>query len=213
MPLTFLALLTISTGACGAPADDAGTTGSAVVEDELQLDQVKGILAKLDAQRGGNPIGPYYKDGARIEGCWRNPAGSKLTDLQKALYCSMPLEFRLCNTIVLLKTDESRVDDRYQGYLDCQKKVDGVFGSRGEFVYDSDVNAMYKRLFLQGAKLSAADEANVVAARKPVFSTRPFPVVIVAIVEGLTKESVDLSTAALETLVKDFISNTGQSPG
>ena len=205
--------LLLSVTACSSPPpDESETQGSAVVARELDVTQVNAVIAKLDRLRTGDSIGRYYEDGARLEGCWRNPAGAKLTELKKAFYCSMPLEFRLCNTIVLLSTDESKVAERYQGYLDCQTKVDAVFGSKGLFVYDADVNAMYETLYLKGASPPAADSASLVAASKPTFTSRPFPVVLLAIGRTLAEEAVDLAAAGLSSLAEDVTTRSGDEP-
>lgn len=216
-PLAFALLFAafgVSTGACSAPASDDGSTaaGSAIVEGSIDVDGVNAAIAKLDGVRTGASIGTYYEDGARMEGCWRNPAGNKLTDLKKAFYCSMPLEFRLCNTIVLLTTDEAKVDERYRGYLDCQTKVDAVFGGAGLFRFDGDVNAMYQRLFLESAKLSAEDTASVVAAHKPAFSDRSFTVVLLAIGRSLAKEAADMAARELTSMADDVKSESGADP-
>jgi hypothetical protein len=206
-----VALLSVT--ACSSPpADESETQGAAVVARELDVAHVNAVIAKLDHLRTSEPIGSYYEDGARIEGCWRNPAGAKLTELKKAFYCSMPLEFRLCNTIVLLSIDEARIADRYQGYLDCQQKVDTVFGKKGLFVYDSDVNAMYETLYLKGATLPAADTASLVAARKPTFTDRSFAVVLLAIGRTLAEEAVDLSALGLSSLADDVKARSGDDP-
>lgn len=203
-----LSLLGAADG-CSTPveesaSDEAQINASAEAKASLDADAVNAAIAELQRARESVPIGAYYEDGSRIEGCWRNPAGAKLTDLKKAFYCSMPLEFRLCNTIVLLTTEESEVTQRYQGYLDCQKKVDGVFGNDGRFTFSDDVNAMYEKLYLKGDALPPSDAAKVVAANKPVLSGRSFPIVLLAIGKSLTKEAVDLSLDALSSLVSDY---------
>jgi len=209
-----LSTLGIATGACSAPAADDGSAaaGSAIVEDSLDVGSVNAAIAKLDALRTGDPIGPYYEDGARMEGCWRNPAGNKLTDLKKAFYCSMPLEFRLCNTIVLLTTDDSKVDERYQGYLDCQTKVDAVFGNAGLFRFDDDVDAMYKTLFLESRTLSAEDTASVVGAHKPALTSRSFTVVLLAIGRSLVQEAADMAARELTSMADDVKAESGADP-
>jgi hypothetical protein len=209
--LATLAASSIASTGCATTSDDAGATQSDLATPTLAVDDVNAAIAKLDAQRNGAPIGRYYEDGNRVEGCWRNPAGSKLTDLKKAFYCSMPLEFRLCNTVVLLTVDESAVDDRYAGYLDCQKKVDAAFGGHGLFRYDDDVNAMYASLYLRGATLPDSDSAAVVAAHKPAFTSRSFPEILLLIGESLAKEAVDLSVAALVAMGDGFHAAGGEA--
>jgi hypothetical protein len=201
-----LALLVTLAAGCTGSGESSTSSSNAISSSEATLDaaSVSAAIAKLTHQRTGDPIGTYYTDGSRLEGCWLNPAGSKLTDLKKAFYCSMPLEFRLCNTIVLLTTDDSKVDERYQGYLDCQKKVDGALGGNGLFVYDAGVNSMYKQLFLEGATLAADDTTRVVAANKPTFSGRSFPTLLLAIGESVATEATDLAWSALSSMVDDF---------
>jgi hypothetical protein len=212
LALAAAALVAVTTACSSAPADESETQGSAVVAHELDAAHVNAVIAKLDRVRNGALVGRYYEDGARLEGCWRNPAGSKLTELKKAFYCSMPLEFRLCNTLVLLTIDESRVADRYQGYLDCQLKVDAVFGRKGLFVYEADVNELYETLYLKGATLSGADTAGLVAARKPTFTDRSFPVVLLAIGRTLAEEAVDLAADGLASLADDVKARSGDDP-
>src|SRR5258706_14073464 len=71
-------------GACQAPS----LVPIASLGDDLRSlearERVESAIAKLDAQRNSAPFAPYYADGARVEGCWANPAGSKLTEIQKA---------------------------------------------------------------------------------------------------------------------------------
>lgn len=209
-----VAALGIGSAACSAPPADDGSTaaGSAIVEDSLDVGSVNATIAKLDALRTGDPIGPYYEDGARMEGCWRNPAGNKLSDLRKAFYCSMPLEFRLCNTIVLLSTDEPDVDKRYQGYLACQAKVDAVFGNAGLFRFDADVNTMYQKLFLESRTLSAEDTASVVAAHKPTLTSRSFTLILLAIGRSLASEAADLALRGLTSMADDVKTQSGADP-
>jgi hypothetical protein len=216
-PLAFalvLGALGLSASACSAPSSDDGSTaqGSAIVQSALDVGDVNAVIGQLDAIRTGDPIGTYYEDGARIEGCWRNPAGNKLTDLKKAFYCAMPLEFRLCNTIVLLTTDEAKVSERYQGYVDCQTKVDAVFGSKGLFKFGADVDAMYQKLFLDSATLSAEDTSSVVAANKPAFSSHSFAVILLAIARSLAKEAVDIAARGLTAMADDVKTESGDDP-
>jgi hypothetical protein len=195
---------------CGSSSDDdVGSGGASALSDDsssngLSADAVDAAIAKLDKQRNGAPIGPFYADGTRMEGCWRNPAGDKLSDLQKSFYCSMPLEFRICNTVVLLTSNESDVDKRFQGYLDCQTKVDAVFGSKKLFVYDDDISTIYKELFLKRGALPDADTTRIVAAAKPTFGSSSFTVILAEILASLGKEAVELSAAGLEDMVTAY---------
>jgi len=206
--LLLLALATTAAVAgCAADAstDDAESdSAEAISKGVVDAKAVTRVIAALDAQRAAAPIGRYYEDGARVEGCWLNPAGAKLTPLKKAFYCAMPLEFRLCNTVVLLTHDESQVSARYQGYLDCQRKVDAVFGGRGRFVYGAETNALYRALYLEGASPPAADAARIVEAHQPRASGRSFAPVLLDIERSLAREAADLSLDGLRTLVDDF---------
>jgi hypothetical protein len=205
------ALVATGCSASTDTSDAANGTSSAVASARLDVAAVRAVVAKLDAQRADVSNASYYADGSRVEGCWLNPAGNKLSDLQKALYCSMPLEFRLCNTVVLLSTDESDVATRYAGYLDCQAKVDAVFGGHGLFRYGSDVDDVYKSLYLERATLDPADESSVVAAAKPTYSGRSFPRVLLSIGASLTEEAADLATGSLEDLVGAFQAAGGEA--
>ncbi len=204
-------------GCAGAEPDDAGQSEAAMNAamskgDGVSASAVRDAIGVLAAQRSTAPLGTYYEDGNRLEGCWRNPAGNKLTDLKKAFYCSMPLEFRLCNTVVLLTTDEAKVDARYQGYLDCQKKVDRVFGSEGRFVYDANINAVYKHLYLEGQTLSDAETESIVSANKPAYTSRSFVIVLAAIGESLAREAIDLSMSSLSEMVDSFKQKLNTDP-
>jgi hypothetical protein len=216
-PTTLLVLVSSvlwQTG-CSAQEDDASSSPAAmtaVSESTLRVADVTRVVDRLTSQRTSAPLGKYYEDGSRLEGCWRNPAGARLTDLKKAFYCAMPLEFRLCNSVLLLTTDDADVDKRFSGYLDCQKKVDRVFSGKVSFVYDDETNALYKQLFLQGATLPKDDEAQVIAANKPTFSDRSFEGVLAAIAKTLTAEAIDLASTAFTSLVANFKSETESSP-
>lgn len=210
------AVLSTLTGCATAPSEPeaSGEAASSDLSPTLAPSRgdVEAAIATLDAHRGSERLAPYYADGSRLEGCWRNPAGSKLSDLQKAFYCAMPLELRLCNTVKLLSIDEAEVDERYDAYLACQKKVDAVFGGTGAFVYDDQVNAVYKQLFLARATLSDEDTASVVAANRPAFSSRPFPLVLVAIGATLAKEAAALLVDGLSSLADDYREETKSEP-
>jgi len=209
-----LAAVTLSTAACSAATDDDGTdtSGSAVVVSHLDVGEVNAAIAKLTSLRTGDTFGSYYEDGVRVEGCWRNPAGNKLSDLKKAFYCSMPLEFRLCNSVVVLTTEDVDVDERYEKYLGCQKKVDAVFGNKGSFIFDDDVNALYKSLFLMSGTLTAEDNASVVAANKPAFSNHSFATLVLSIGKSLAVEAVDMAVSGLTSMVTDYKNASGDEP-
>ncbi len=207
--LLFLAGCSSSAGAGG----DADSNASDVVTSStLDVAEVDAVLAKLKTQRSSDPIAPWYTDTLRAEGCWRNPAGNKLSDLKKALYCSMPLELRLCNTVVLLTVDEKKRDVRYAGFLDCQRKVDAVFGGKGTFVYDDDVNAMYQKLYLEGGTLTETDLARVVRETKPAYTERSFTDLLGAIGASLLDEATKLALQGLQPLVDAYLAATNGKP-
>jgi hypothetical protein len=208
-------LALLLTAACSSQTDSADSDSNSsdvVTSQTLDANAVDAVLTKLAAQRAAAPIGPWYKDPTRLEGCWRNPAGDKLSDLQKTLYCSMPLELRLCNTVVLLTTDDAKRDERYRGFLDCQQKVDAVFGGKGLFVYGDDVNAMYKTLFLEGGTLASQDLSHVVSANKPAFTERPFTILLATIASGLVDEAAKLGLSALKSMIDEYVAAAQEQP-
>ena len=207
--------LVLATAACASPTDDsedAANGAAAVSEDALTLRDVQASIKSLTSLRDGAELGPYGADGARVEGCWRNPAGNKLSDLKKAFYCSMPLEFRLCNTVVLLATDDTKIDERYRGYLSCKAKVETVFGHRGLFAFDANTDAVYEQLFLRDKTLSSADTKTIVDAEKPTFGSKSFTRLLLEIGWSLTKEATDLALAGLSSLASDYHASTNDDP-
>lgn len=210
--LAGLALCAVA-GCSNAPVED-GESATSHLESAPAPSRanVEAAIATLDAHRGSEELAPYYADGSRLDGCFRNPAGNKLSDLQKTFYCAMPLELRLCNTVKLLTIDESKVDERYAAYLACQKKVDAVFGGKGAFVYDDNVNAVYKTLFLSRAPLAEEDTAAVIAKHKPALTSRPFAFVLVEIGVTLTKEATDLALGELSSMADDYRDETKTEP-
>jgi len=61
-----------------------------------------------DSIKSSRMLAPRYLEGnPRFEACWINPAADKLSDIQKAYYCAVPLEVRLCNTPDLRKIKKS----------------------------------------------------------------------------------------------------------
>lgn len=210
----FVAGLALALAACAAPREEEAQSdgSSAISSPTLDRARVDAAIASLTSVRNGAEIGSYYADGVRAEGCWRNPAGKKLTDLKKAFYCSMPLEFRLCNTIVLLTNDESDVEARRSGYFDCKTKVERVFGGRGLFQFDSNVDDVYGRLYLRGETLSDEDTADVVARNKPAFGSSGFPVLLAEIGASLVREGADMSLDSLASLVEGYKTATMEDP-
>jgi hypothetical protein len=166
---------------------------------------VPGAIAELQAQLGSAPLAGYYADGTRVEGCWANPVGSDLSDIQKAFYCSMPLELRLCNSLVLLATRSSKdVATRWSGYVQCQQRVDAIAGGSGAFLYDAKVNASYYWLMLENdSELSAADEASVARSVKPASSGRSFSTLLGIITTAATEEAADAAFNGLQPLLDE----------
>jgi hypothetical protein len=109
----------------------------------------------------------------------------------------MPLEFRLCNSILLISTEDAQNTERYAGYLSCQKKVDA---------------AMYQAVFLKGATLPPADNASVVAANKPKLGDRSFPGIVLSIARGLAMEAIELAVSGLSSLASDYETASGDDP-
>jgi hypothetical protein len=216
----FVGLLPV---ACASSSDDgadsAGADLSAAPASTLAVDDVALAMSKLDDQRTKQPIAPF-QDQTRIEGCWLNPAADHpcgrgtscppWSPLKKAFYCKQPLEFRICSSTVLLTTNESEPDKRMAGYRDCQKKVDALFGGKGLFLYDDQVAEVWQRIVVEGATLSPADEAKLVAPAKPQLTGRSFPVLLAKIVEGLGVEAVELSVAGLAPMIEDLKNAGGE---
>lgn len=200
--LFVLAGIALSLGCSGA-AEDSPASDEAAVEASSPA-AIEKALSTLHEQTTRGKLAKYYADGARIEACWRNPKGSKLTDMQKALYCSMPLEFRLCNTVVLLTTEETDIAARKEGYARCQPMVDAMFGGRGEFIYDARINAAYTAVFLEKSSgLTREEERALVARYKPPSTERTFPELLAAVVSGLASEAVDVASDALASMIEE----------
>lgn len=213
--LAALLFALVLTPACAAADADEGqgeSENAVVAPANVSTAEVESVIAKLRAQRESAPFARYYEDGSRIEGCWRNPAGAKLTELKKAVYCAMPLELRLCNTPVLLTVDEHDVVGRFRGYVDCKKKVDAVFGGRASFAYGPDVDAVYRQIYLEGRTLSAEDTTRIVAANVPRYSSRSFLVVLASIGASLVAEARELAVDALLSMARDYEHDTGLEP-
>ncbi len=188
-------------GSSSASDADAGASDAPPKSDV----DVPGAIAELQAQLGSAPLASYYADGTRVEGCWANPVGSDLSDIQKAFYCSMPLELRLCNSLVLLATKSSNdVATRWSGYVQCQQRVDAIAGGSGAFLYDAKVNASYYWLMLENdSELSAADEASVVQSVKPASSGRSFSSLLGIITAAATAEAADAAFNGLQQLLDE----------
>jgi hypothetical protein len=191
--LLFMALSAVAcSSSTGAESSDLSESATPTQDKTATVTRA---LAELDRQM--DAYSPYYdespdgrrQNGARIAGCWANPAGSDLSDVQKAFYCSMPLEFRICNTVVLLSTKTTKdVDSRYQGYLNCQAKVAGVL-SDSTFEYSADVDQAYRKVFLE--QDASWTPASMVSDKRP-DAFDPFPVLLGRIVDSLVEEGTDL---------------------
>ena len=209
--LATVILLASTLGACAsASTEDAASGGADLTSAPSATASVNAAFASLQAMRSASPVGQFDEGGnesTRIRGCWQNPKGSNLTDLQKAVYCAMPLEFRLCNSPVLIKVgDKDFKDDEYVIHdllivsRLCQAKTKEQFGAR--FAFSQDVENLYLRTFLrQQSGLSAADEAALIAAHRPK-TQEPFAIELVSIAAGVTKEAILLGKDPI-SLVKD----------
>lgn len=196
--LALVILASFLVGACTAP--DTSAQASSDLSSKKNAAVVRRALVELDAQM--DAYSAWYDDsldgrrqnGARISGCWANPAGKDLTDVQKAFYCSMPLEFRMCNTVVLLETKATKdVGERRRGYLACKAEVAGVMRDPS-FHYSADVDAAYLHLFLE--QDPAWSPTSIVAEKRP-DPGRPFPALLAAIADSLAEEGVELGLDAL----------------
>jgi len=127
-----------------------------------------------------------YKEGnPRVEACWMNPAASKLSDIQRAYYCAVPLEVRLCNTPALRPIKKrwegklgwfrkKNIDNveylkqATEAFVNCQKSVDASFESKRTFVYSFAVNEYYRSIFLMNdSGLTSEEQATLSAKYKP----------------------------------------------
>jgi len=206
MKLSFVMLVAVAAVAsgCAATSEDSGTASQDVTTSKAEP-VVQRALAQLDAQMDSYTA--YYDDspdgirqnGSRIAGCWANPAGKKLTDLQKAFYCSMPLEFRLCNTVKLLSTNDTDVEARYQGYVECKATLASALGD-DSFNYSADVDQAYRHLFLEQSSDWAV--TSIVEAKRP-HSPHGFPYLLVKIVGTLAAEAEDLASEAFSAMIVD----------
>ena len=188
----------------GSSSASDASAGASDAPPKSDVD-VPGAVAELQAQLKSARLAGYYADGTRVEGCWANPVGSDLSDLQKAFYCSMPLELRLCNSLVLLATKSSKdVATRWSGYVQCQQRVDAIAGGSGAFLYDAKVNASYYWLMLENdSELSPADEASVAQSVKPASSGRSFSSLVGIITAAATEEAADAAFSGLQPLLDE----------
>lgn len=215
--VTLAALATTAAG-CAATPTQAGSESTDATNDAVKSKKkqhaatLARALAELDRQM--DAYSPYYDDspdgrrqnGARISGCWANPAGSDLTDMQKAFYCAMPLEFRICNTVVLLATKATKdVDARYAGYLKCKDEVASVLDD-ASFDYSSDVDQAYRKVFLEQDPTWSSEA--VIAAQRPGPGD-DFPTLLGRIVESLVQEGADLGNDRVTAWADEVQANGG----
>lgn len=195
-------VLALALGACGGGSaeDAAGIDGA-----EVRVSAIRHAFDVFRAQRTGARFGADYADGTRVEACWKNPASQKLSDLKKAFYCAVPLEFRICNSPKLLTTDDAQVQERYRTFQRCKRDVDAALGSTGEFVYDAQVDRAYLDLFLRDrATLTPAEEAALVAANRPASSGREFPELLFDVASGVAREAVRIARPDFDALVRSY---------
>lgn len=137
-------------------------------------------------------LAPRYLEGnPRFEACWINPAAAKLSDLQKAYYCAVPLEVRLCNTPDLRKIKtrwegkagwfQKKIDDveylkqATDAFIECQTSVDARLAGDKTFVYSAAVNEFYGSIFLMNdSGLTAEEQTTLSAKYKPKITGRGF---------------------------------------
>ena len=207
---SLLTLLCLPLVACGSSvADGPAASGDAVVQPDDAAEpsrdavDVDGAIATLQGQLRSAPLDDYYADGSRLEGCWANPKGNDLDDVQHALYCSFPLEFRLCNSIALIRSKESEVASRWSAFHDCEDRVESATGNTGLYRYDEQVAATYYWAFLRKDSGLTADEISQLAAeQRPEDSGRSFPALVVVIGESLDAEVTDAAMAGLRSILQ-----------
>lgn len=202
--LLVLGLLTV-TGCAATEGDDDGDAAQAAIaapRDALAED-VAAAFDAFDDQRSEAPFAEYYADGRRVEGCWLSPAGASLTPFQKAFYCSVPLELRVCNSVVLLTQRDAPVEQRYRGWLSCQESAERTFGSES-FHYDEAVNRAYRAVMLDRREPSADARDRMLEAHRPRLSGDSFAVVLADILAGVAKETAVLAFQRFGDLWSSF---------
>lgn len=110
---------------------------------------------------------------AMYSACWKNPAGKDLTEIQKLVYCYLPLDFRLCNTIALTQIRGETAEDKalkVEVFGACQVSS-GLASQMGS----ADIEATYVALFLEKGEGVADDvKADLLKAYRPTLSDASF---------------------------------------
>ncbi|MEZ4741479.1 MAG: hypothetical protein R3B45_03390 [Bdellovibrionota bacterium] len=93
----------------------------------------------------------------RFNACWHNPAAEKLPRAKKLFYCSMPLEFRTCNSLLIQKLRKEgslkTVSNREEIFDSCMRRTNTMdfYGSEdNEFkLSQNEVKNAYNEAFLK----------------------------------------------------------------
>ena len=207
-----LVFAVLASTACAAAGPDDAASGSAdITAGSPRLAATERAFAELDRMRSADPIGRYYEGGTestRVRACWANPAGRDLTDMQKAFYCAVPLELRLCNSPIILHNDlktatagdQNETFTLNNGWKQCQGSTETLFP--GRFAWTAEINDLYLNLFLrQSSGLTAAEEARIIGGHKPT-SAGFFPTLLVSSVALLNDEAGDFGYSLIG-LVRD----------
>jgi hypothetical protein len=142
-----------------------------------------------------------------VSACWKNPSAKDMSDVQHLLYCSLPLEFRLCNSIILGETSAATAENaakRRKAYTDCASS-----SGLSKLLVMPALEAAYADLFLDDGKgLRPEFVADLVKAHPVVVMPEPFPVLLDRMINyyvdshgGLTEargELVTILTPAVE---------------
>jgi hypothetical protein len=195
--------LSLPNVALPAPSTDPlGTTTAAF--DALQNQLTTGALA---------PHYPGQPGSLRATACWENPAGKALSEIQKAFYCSLPLEFRLCNSVKLKEVHENLIGARYAAFKACQVETTMAWEGHTHFMFDAKVNQTYLYLFLNKySGLTPAQEAAFIAKYKPAPSGKEFTSLLGTTFVGFVREVVDFKiqdTKRLFAMVAEFVTVEG----
>ncbi|MEZ4741744.1 MAG: hypothetical protein R3B45_04745 [Bdellovibrionota bacterium] len=100
---------------------------------------------------------------ARVKACMLNPAGKAGAIHQRWIYCHVPLEVRLCNSLALKKFKESddRVSILSQVLPFCMKQIQAADGKNFWDLYDSvkSLKNQYKN-YLEPLQVDKLDESD-----------------------------------------------------
>lgn len=196
--------------ACAA-GDEADASLAELNAGSPKLAATERAFAQLDAMKAAPPIGQFYEGGTestRVRACWKNPVARKLTDMQKAFYCAVPLELRLCNSPLMLRNaiDEATAGDQNvtfnlnSGFKRCQAETEKLFA--GRFVWTPEIDDLYLNLFLRrDSGLTEAEEARIIEAHRPK-SGGFFPFLLVGAAASLDDEA-ELFGHSLLGVVRD----------